>query len=1696
MSSLFVRAVLCATVGVFSLLVLAPPSLAQALINPSFETPVYTVDNWYQNPSGAGVAWSFTGVSGIRYFANPDGSNGRQAAYLAGEGTTASLGRMSQTVSLPAGTYQIRFLAARGAGSDNGGTGAEQPIHFQVGSSLATLSDVGAIMHPRWYGPTNVQPTSRVAPSYPEGAFETWWTQPFAVAGGSTVVSFAATEPSALESQDAVTYLDQMVIVQVSAQFQNGSFETVNANGTTPTGWTVGGNAQAVGSGADGRDGARAALITYFQYGGTLTQNVTVPAGKYSVSARLRKDADGVACGVSVLRVVGGTGTGLATLPPPASTQFMSATSGSFDLTAGTHQIQLSSAPCGATQRVVEIDAVTLNRAGPSFGNVSFETPDARVTTAPGYVAPSGERGAYRDNPQGATWTFQTGSGVMRNPSPPGGGSVIYYTPSTNQGSQYAYLKGSNKGFEQAVTLSPGWYVLVLPATTINATNLDSSGSLTVKVNNTTISTMPGFHNWDLSMSERMSAPFEVTAAMALSNVTVRVQGTSMLVDAPRIVQVITNPPPDVKLAITNLPAPAINAVGYNVFTVASAAATWPLISLSATATDLDGIVAPGVTVVTINNDGAGASTSLGSGASPFTANPWANVAPGKYLVRATATDTKGATGIGEMKVKVNVAPSAGLTLVPAGLVHVDATAMQAYALTINASDSDGTVTAVEVLVDDVLKTTCTFSAGSWSCPLLLAPRNASYAIAIRVTDDDGAKTTTAPTTVTVNGRPTVSVATNPAGQATVSVGTPVSLVAAADDPSDAGSVTKVEMFWALASNPSARTSLGAKTSAPWTWSWIPASTVSYIITADATDNRGGIKTSTDVNIAACGAPGVTLQLSSIAVGSGQQQPPLTSFTSGEGLINLGSETQLHDVRLGAALSFPAACGSVQSVVFEKFNTTTSAWESLVPPNPTNGSALPAPNALTYVYTWSGRAAGRTQVRARANVVSASSQLFTGEQLGTLILNRPPTVSAISLVPAGSSFAAPLTSVDVKVSAYDLDTAPTEAINTVSVTLDGGAPLATTLAAGTYNVTLNTGALGVGAHTITGTARDNRGHPSAPLTKSIRICATPTMSWVSANPANIVVNRSQTLTARVTRSDVSCGTPTVAFQVNGGPLNCTSTSNGNSAVSAITDHSCTWTPSATTASPLSITATASVPLPNATQAASTLPYSVSVVVNAAPSFSNPPVSISANPTQFSPVTFTANVTDPNGDQIRNVTFTVFNAGGQVVVTLGPLSPGVLSANWTPPNFGNNYSVRATATDVDGLAATPNPSLAVPFNILQANTAPSVSAFSASSATTTLLGDSVAFNYTVSDPDASPSLTVRLVRVSDGAVLASNGPTIGSPQSGTITWSSATPVGATVVRLEVFDGIATALSSNTITITVTSELLTFIHSSVSGSPIMATNSAGAMVWNEDYSAFGERVKNQSGANSGAAANQNWFIGKPVDSATGLVYFGARWYDPQVGRFLGFDPAGVDEDNPHSFNRYAYGNNNPNKYLDPDGRQAVQVAIGLGGLYLASSVMAPPAGKGDGVLAGGAPPPQASGTHVSPASPPQLTLPEGFQAAVTSGLLAIFRLMHPELDAASHILTSTRFPDRPLPRDANGNPVGEPNAAGAHSQLGQKDGRKGKYDQAREFDAKGKPVRDIDFTDHGRPKTHPNPHQHQYVPNTTGGTPSRGPTEPLQ
>jgi RHS repeat-associated protein len=105
--------------------------------------------------------------------------------------------------------------------------------------------------------------------------------------------------------------------------------------------------------------------------------------------------------------------------------------------------------------------------------------------------------------------------------------------------------------------------------------------------------------------------------------------------------------------------------------------------------------------------------------------------------------------------------------------------------------------------------------------------------------------------------------------------------------------------------------------------------------------------------------------------------------------------------------------------------------------------------------------------------------------------------------------------------------------------------------------------------------------------------------------------------------------------------------------------------------------------------------------------------------------------------------------------------------------------------------------------------------------------------------------------------------------------------------------------------------TYYHNDGLGSVVAATNDAGTVLWRKDYAPFGEQIDDTPDNERTA------YTGKQHDSDTGLTDFGARQYDPEIGRFLNIDPTAFVESNTMSFNRYLYVNNNPYKYVDPDG-----------------------------------------------------------------------------------------------------------------------------------------------------------------------------------
>ncbi len=68
-----------------------------------------------------------------------------------------------------------------------------------------------------------------------------------------------------------------------------------------------------------------------------------------------------------------------------------------------------------------------------------------------------------------------------------------------------------------------------------------------------------------------------------------------------------------------------------------------------------------------------------------------------------------------------------------------------------------------------------------------------------------------------------------------------------------------------------------------------------------------------------------------------------------------------------------------------------------------------------------------------------------------------------------------------------------------------------------------------------------------------------------------------------------------------------------------------------------------------------------------------------------------------------------------------------------------------------------------------------------------------------------------------------------------------------------------------------------------------------------------------ASSGTTRNPFRYTARDLDSETGLMYYRARYYDPQTGRFVSEDPIGFDA----GINFYAYVKNSPVNLVDPTG-----------------------------------------------------------------------------------------------------------------------------------------------------------------------------------
>jgi RHS repeat-associated protein len=104
-------------------------------------------------------------------------------------------------------------------------------------------------------------------------------------------------------------------------------------------------------------------------------------------------------------------------------------------------------------------------------------------------------------------------------------------------------------------------------------------------------------------------------------------------------------------------------------------------------------------------------------------------------------------------------------------------------------------------------------------------------------------------------------------------------------------------------------------------------------------------------------------------------------------------------------------------------------------------------------------------------------------------------------------------------------------------------------------------------------------------------------------------------------------------------------------------------------------------------------------------------------------------------------------------------------------------------------------------------------------------------------------------------------------------------------------------------------LRYLHTDALGSLVAETDANKAVTQRYHYLPYG--------AAFGTMPDGPGYAGNVMDPS-GLTYMQARYYDPQLGQFLSTDPVDPDPQTGTNFNRYAYGDSNPYRFIDPSGR----------------------------------------------------------------------------------------------------------------------------------------------------------------------------------
>jgi UDP-glucose 4-epimerase len=349
-----------------------------------------------------------------------------------------------------------------------------------------------------------------------------------------------------------------------------------------------------------------------------------------------------------------------------------------------------------------------------------------------------------------------------------------------------------------------------------------------------------------------------------------------------------------------------------------------------------------------------------------------------------------------------------------------------------------------------------------------------TYSITARATDNQGATTTSAARSVTVNPAanqaPTVSL-TSPDNNATFTAPASITISADATDPD--GSITRVEFFNGL-------TKLGESTTTPYSYNWNNVAAGMYLITARATDNQGAT---------------ITSAVHFVTVNPPANQAPAVSLTAP---VNNATFTAPASITISADATDPD--GNITRVEF--FNGTTKLGESTTAP---------------YSYTWSNMAVGTYSITARATD-NQGATATSGARSVTVNspANQAPAVSLT--VPVNNATFTATASITISADATDPDGSITRVEFFNGTTKLGESTTAP------YSYTWSN--MAVGTYSITARATDNQGATATSDARSVTVNPpanqAPAVSLTSPdNNATFTASASITISADATDPDGS-----------------------------------------------------------------------------------------------------------------------------------------------------------------------------------------------------------------------------------------------------------------------------------------------------------------------------------------------------------------------------------------------------------------------------------------------------------------------------------------------------------------------------------------------------------------------------------------------